>query len=273
MTDTIAMTRTHYGSDGLTARLARALEAIATDGEPLKPAQLAAIDQFHTRGLQATMELASLVSISPTDRVLDVGAGLGGPARYLAVTFGCCVHGVDLSPDFVDAAAYLTRRCGLAEKVSFAVGDALDLRCEDGAFDVVLLQHVAMNVADRAALYAGVRRALAPGGRFATFDIVERDGPLHFPVPWARDPDGSCLLSEPDTRAALEATGFKVLHWRDDTPAARDWFAGLATAAPRPGALGLGLVMGSDFPALAGNLARNIAEGRAGVLLAVLARD
>jgi ubiquinone/menaquinone biosynthesis C-methylase UbiE len=219
------------------------------------------------------MELAALAGISRSDRVLDVGSGLGGPARYLAETFGCRVRGVDLSADFVAAATYLTGRCGLESQVSFALGDALDLPCADAVFDIVLLQHVAMNIADRPALYAEARRVLAPGGRLATFDIVQREGALHFPAPWARDPGGSFLLSEPETRAALEAAGFEVLEWRDDTPAAQAWLAGLASAGPRPGGLGLGLVMGPDFPVLAGNLARNIAEGRAGVLMAVLARD
>jgi ubiquinone/menaquinone biosynthesis C-methylase UbiE len=273
MSDTTTTARAHYAADGLTGRLAASLAAIAPEDAVLSVQQLAPLDQFHTRGLQATMDLATLAGIGPKTRVLDIGSGLGGPARYLAATFGCRVHGVDLSPDFVEAATYLTARCGLSDLVTFQAGDALDLPAEDGAFDAVLLQHVAMNIADRAGLYAQARRVLALGGRLATFDIVSRAGDLHFPVPWARQAIGSHLLTEDETRLALEAAGFISLEWRDDTATAQAWLAALAAGGGPPrGPLSLGLVMGPDFPMLAGNLARNIAEGRAGVLMAVLER-
>ena len=95
--------------------------------------------------------------------MLDLGCGIGGPARYLATTFGCKVTGVDLSSGFIDAATYLTSRCGLSDRVTFQVGDALHLPFDDASFDTVFLQHVAMNIDDRAALYREIRRILAPG--------------------------------------------------------------------------------------------------------------
>jgi ubiquinone/menaquinone biosynthesis C-methylase UbiE len=162
--------------------------------------------------------------------VLDLGCGIGGPARYLAATFGCKVTGVDLSPGFIDAATYLTARCGLSDRVTFQVGDGLHLPFEDAAFDTVFLQHVGMNVEDRTALYAEVRRILTVGGRLATYDLVLRDGDVVYPVPWARDASTSFLLSEGDTRTALEQAGFKAVLWRDDTQTALDWFK----AAPWP---------------------------------------
>ena len=174
----------------------------------------------HTRGILATAELATAAGLEPSMRVLDLGCGIGGPARYLAATFGCKVTGVDLSPSFIDAATYLTARCGLSDRVTFRVGDALHLPFEDAAFDVVFLQHVAMNVEDRTTLYADVRRILAPGGRLATFDLVLRDGDVVYPAPWARDASTSFLLSEGDTRTALERAGFKPVLWRDDTQTA-----------------------------------------------------
>ena len=201
--------------------------------------------------------------------MLDVGCGIGGPARYLAATFGCRVTGVDLSPSFIDAANYLTRRCGLSDRATFQVGDALHLPFEDGAFDVIFLQHVAMNIADRSSLYAGMRRMLAPGGRFATYDLVRRDGDVVYPAPWARDASTSFLLSEGDTRLALEQAGFRAVVWRDDTQAAVQWFKAVMTGPP-PNGLNLGIVMGPDFQAMTANLARNIGENRLGVLTAVL---
>src|SRR5262249_33659765 len=157
------------------------------DDRPLTVAQLAPLDQFHVRGILATQELAASVGLAPASRVLDLGSGIGGPARYLAATFGCRVTGLDLSPGFVDAATYLTDPCGLSDRVTFEGGDAVHPPFADAAFDAVFLQHVAMNVADRAALYAEVRRLLAPAGRFATYDLVLRDGDVVYPLPWARD--------------------------------------------------------------------------------------
>ena len=157
MTDTITNVREHYSATGLTDRIKSALATIAPESQPLTVAQLAPLDQFHIRGILATAELAGAAGLEPSTRVLDLGCGIGGPARYLAATFGCKVTGVDLSPGFIEAATYLTARCGLSDRVTFQVGDALHLPFEDAAFDAVFLQHVAMNIEDRAALYAEVR--------------------------------------------------------------------------------------------------------------------
>jgi SAM-dependent methyltransferase len=272
MSDTTTKVREHYGATGLTDRIKSTLATITSEGQTLTVAQLAPLDQFHTRGILATADLAAATGLEPSTRVLDLGCGIGGPARYLAATFGCRVTGIDLSPSFIDAATYLTARCGLSDRVTFEVGDALHLPFEDDAFDVVFLQHVAMNIEDRMALYAEVRRVLTPGGRFATYDLVLRNGDVVYPAPWARDASTSFLLSEGDTRTVLEQAGFKVGFWRDDTETALDWFKAAMAGSP-PSGPNLGVVMGSDFPAIIGNLARNIRENRLGVLSAVLTHD
>lgn len=268
MSGSIESVRAHYNAIGLTERIATALLAIAPADQVLTPSELAPLDHFHTRGALATAELAAAAKVGRSTRALDIGCGIGGPARYLTATFGCAVVGVDLSPAFIDAARYLTERCGLAGNLRFEVGDALHLPVEAGAFDAVFLQHVAMNIEDRARLYAEVRRVLAPGGRFATYDLVLREGETLYPVPWARDASTSFLLTEGATRTALESAGFEVETWRDDTEPALEGFKG-AGARPASG-LNLGVVMGADFPTLAGNLARNLREGRLGVLTAVV---
>ena len=149
MTDTTNKVLEHYSATGLTNRIKSALAAITPDDQPLTVAQLAPLDQFHTRGILATAELATAAALEPSIRVLDLGCGIGGPARYLAAAFGCKVTGVDLSPGFIDAATYLTVRCGLSDRATFQVGNALHLPFEDAAFDTVFLQHVAMNIEDR----------------------------------------------------------------------------------------------------------------------------
>ena len=221
MTETIDGVRDHYRAIGLTGRLKAALAAFGPENQTLLPQQLASLDQFHTRGLAATAELAKLAAISESMSVLDVGSGVGGPARYLAATCGCRVTGVDLSEPFVDAARYLTERTGQSGQVSFRTASALELPFDDGHFDVVLLQHVAMNIADRARLYREIRRVLKPGGKFATYDVVLRGGELHYPVPWARTPDTSFLLTPDATREAVEEAGFRAVVWQDDSATAK----------------------------------------------------
>ena len=272
MTDATDLVRAHYDGPGLVDRIKTALAAIAADDQPLTVAQLAMLDQFHTRGILATAELAGAAGLQADDGVLDLGCGIGGPARYLASMFGCAVTGVDLSPSFIEAATYLTARCGLADRARFKVGDALHLPFDNASFDAVFLQHVAMNIEDRPALYAEIRRVLKPGGCLATYDLVHKQGEVFYPAPWARDPSTSFLLTADQTRHAIEQAGFEVRIWRDDTQTALDWFKA-AAANPPSGPLNLGVVMGAEFPAVTGNLGRNIREGRLGVLSAVVIRN
>jgi len=268
MTDVLDEVRDHYRATGLTERLRTALAVLGPQDQRLTPKQLAALDQFHTRGLAATAELAKLAGITADMSVLDVGSGVGGPARLVAATWGCQVTGVDLSEPFVDAARYLTERTGQSGQVSFRTASALELPFDDGRFDVVLLQHVAMNIADRARLYGEIRRVLTSGGRFATFDVVSKGDEPHYPLPWARTSATSFLLTAAATREAIEPAGFRTLVWQDDSEAAKAWIAQLRASGPPPSP-NLGVVMGPDFAQLAANLGRNLMEGRLGILTAV----
>jgi len=268
MTDDLDGARDHYRATGLTERLRTTLAAFGPDEQRLTPEQLANLDQFHTRGLAATVELAKLAGITARTSVLDVGSGVGGPARFLAATYGCRVMGVDLSEPFVDAARYLTERTGQSGQVSFETASALELPFDDGHFDVVLLQHVAMNISDRARFYREIRRVLKLSGSFAIFDVVLNSGDPHYPVPWARTPATSFLLTAAATREVIEPAGFRTLAWQDDTEAAKAWFAQMRESGPPPSP-NLGVVMGPDFAQLAANLGRNLMEGRLGILTAV----
>ena len=266
-----------YGVSDFVCQVEAALQQ-AGFGEGVIPwMALAPLDQFHVGGAAATTALAEKLAIAPGDRVLDLGCGLGGPSRHLASVYGCTVAGIDLNPSLIDLACMLTRRAGLSGTVTHRTGDATDLPFEPGSIDLAWTQHVVMNIEDRHALYAGVHRVLRPGGRFAMYDVVAGEqGPLHFPVPWARDPAASFLLTPEATRDLLEACGFEVVEWTDATDAGREWFRAQATAAQsRPEALkplALPLVMGPDFPARTANLGRNFQEGRAKLLQAVVQR-
>ena len=268
MTDALDGVRDHYRATGLTERLKMALTVFGPEDQRLTPQQLGALDQFHTRGLAATIELANLAGITADMSVLDVGSGIGGPARFLAATYGCRVTGIDLSEPFVDAARYLTRRTGQSEQVSFHTASALELPFEGRRFDAVLLQHVAMNISERARLYREIERVLKPCGRLATFDVVANGSEPYYPVPWARTPATSFLLTADATREAIEQAGFRTLAWQDDTETARAWITQQRASGPLPSP-NLGVVMGPDFAELFTNLARNLLDGRLGILTAV----
>lgn len=264
MSDTVTQARDHYRADGLLERVKGAIAALGPASDLLTVEQLAPMDQFHTRGLLATLDLAHAAQVTAGMRVLDLGSGVGGPARVLAARFGADVTGVDLSASFVETAAWLSARCGLEERTRFLVGDAIAPPVEPDFFDLVLLQHVAMNIGDRDALYRAARRALKPSATFVTYDIVAREQDPIYPTPWARTASASFLLTKEETVAALERAGLAVQGASDDTEIALSWFAEMQAKGPPVGP-GLGVVLGPDTPVLTGTLARNLREGRIGV--------
>jgi ubiquinone/menaquinone biosynthesis C-methylase UbiE len=228
-------------------------------------ADLASIDEFHIRGRAATLELAGRMEIGPRSRVLDIGSGLGGPARTLAETFGCTVIGVDLTPELCAAATALTDWVGLTQLVRFQQGDATALAFAPESFDAVLTIHTAMNIAAKDVLYANAYRVLRPGRIFAIYDIVQGEGgAVHFPVPWARDPGLSHLAPPDDMRRLLEGAGFRIIDERDTTEEALAWFRaemdGVAQEQPRP--VRFRSFLGDDAVLMAQNQVRNLAERR-----------
>jgi ubiquinone/menaquinone biosynthesis C-methylase UbiE len=262
----------HYGGRNLRQEIERSMRQAGWLDKPLAAADLAAFDQFHTLGTIATRELAALLPLGPGTRVLDVGGGLGGPARLIASECGCDVTVLDLTPDFCETGLWLTTLTGLEERVHFQLGSALALAFPGASFDVVWTQHAAMNIPDRDGLYRGIHRVLRPGGLLAVHDVLAGSvQPLHYPVPWASTQAMSFLLDAAGMRAQLSGAGFEELHWEDATDRAVKWFQDRpARAAASP--LSLRLIVGDGYETAYSNQARNLAEGRARVVRTVWRR-
>ncbi|WP_421281741.1 methyltransferase domain-containing protein [Aeromonas taiwanensis] len=255
----------HYSRADLGELILAALASLGKPVERLTPEDLAPVDQFHIRGRTATLELARAVGLDEATRVLDVGSGVGGASRCLAAEFGCRVTGIDLTEAYCRAATLLTAKTGLTHLVDYRQGDATRLPFEDQSFDVVWTEHVAMNIPDKARLYGEMHRVLKPGGTLAIYDVLAGpSGPVLFPVPWARTPETSFLVSPEELRSLLAEADFTVTEWRDTTEAARTWFVALAEKIRRDGLppLGFHLLLGSDFKEMAQNQGRNLQEGR-----------
>jgi len=263
---------THYTRTELGATILAALKTVGKDLDHLTPDDLASVDEFHGGQRPATVRLAEFVGFTGTERVLDVGSGLGGPSRYLAWHYGCRVSGVDLTAEFVCVADMLTRLTGLVGRVDYRQGNALALPFEDVSFDVVWSQNAAMNIADRDRLYREMHRVLKPGGKLALQEVASGPAvPPHYPVQWAREPSISFLYSQEATRAKLEAAGFRVAAWQDTTePAMQSAAARARNAVGQPPALGTHLLLGGDWQAMFRNSGRNLEERRTELFNAVL---
>jgi ubiquinone/menaquinone biosynthesis C-methylase UbiE len=265
----------HYKRRALADVILTALKAAGKDIEHLTPDDLAPVDEFHSGGRNATVRLAQLAQINGSERVLDVGCGIGGPSRYLASKFGCQVTGLDLTADFVALAGMLAQRTRLSDKVSYRQGDALDMPFADASFDLVWSQNAAMNIADRDRLYGEMRRVLTPAGRLALQEIAAGPGGEPFyPTPWASDKSISFLVTPQATRAALERIGFRAVAWQDTTEEALQQqmarTKALETGSLPP--LGLHIVIGEAFPTVTKNMLRNLREERLKLFNAVLER-
>lgn len=201
----------HYERSDALNRVRAGLDQLAPDGRQLKLDELIGFDHFHTGGAAATVTMADHLKPASSDVVLDAGAGLGGPARYLADRFGCRVIAVDLTPLFVEVGDLLNERTGLSQLVDMRVGDITAMDLPDESVDHVWTQHVAMNIADRPGLYRELRRVMKPGGRFALFDVIDGGGgELLLPVPWATEPQHSHLVTRDELRTLVSDAGFRI---------------------------------------------------------------
>jgi SAM-dependent methyltransferase len=240
----------HYGLGDLSERILAALDQSGVDPERATPEELAPIDEFHIGGRPATIHFASMLSLPAGGRVLDVGCGIGGAARYFAEHFDCHVTGIDLTPEYIDIARTLSERTQTQHRVAFETASALDMPFESGSFDAAYTIHVAMNIEDRAGLYREVARVLRPGAVFGSYDVMRGDAEgLAYPLPWATTEESNHLTSPDEMRTLVGEAGFEVMEFSDRRAFGIEFFhrvrARIAEGGLPP--LGVHILMGETF--------------------------
>lgn len=263
----------HYGSAAIAERVLAALRAAIGPEPPVTPEALAPIDHFHGRGVAATAELVALLQPQPGEHILDIGCGIGGPARWIAARCGCRVTGVDLTPEFCEAARALTAACGMEDRVTILEGSALDLPLPDAGFDRAYSQNVVMNIGDKPRFYREARRVLKPGGLLALANVCAgSQGEPDYPQPWATTAATSFLAGVDDTRRELVAAGFEIVSFGDTTEAtiaARRREQERQQSSDRP-RLGVHIILGDRIHEMQRNGARNYQEGRLATIEALV---
>lgn len=262
-----------YGRGDLIARVFQALEKAGKDVHGLTVDALSPIEELHIGGREHTLRLGRMAGLADGMHVIDIGCGIGGPARAIAHHFGCKVTGVDLTEEFCSAGRVLTERTGLEERVEIRHGSALDLPFEDDTFDLVWMQHVALNVPDKARMFREAGRVLRAKGKAALYEVLAGPEPVrHFPVPWTNDATLNFLATEGELRAHLDSAGFISQIWEDITQESTDLVRHAVERITDRGLppLSPGVLLGPDYPLMMTNLLENLEEDRLRVVQAVL---
>ena len=267
--------KNHYNSDNLTQKIKTALINAGKNLSTLKPKDLSAIDQLHTGGAVASLELLKKINLSPDALVLDAGCGIGGSSRLLARQFNCRVIGIDLADKFIPAANFLTQCTALENLVSFQQGSILDLPFEENTFDAILCQHVLMNIKDKSRAAKEFFRVLKPEGKLILHEITKgQNNTLVFPVPWAASPDISFLEPWDLLSPIFEIQGFKTLSYSDETPGACSWWEKIKAVSQKASQavniLGPGIVLGENARFFGNNMHANFTDNSICLVEAVL---
>ncbi len=269
----------HYGQVDLEARILSALEKAGKDINALTREDLFTFDEFHIGGRIETRKLAEWADLKPGTRILDIGCGIGGPARTLADEFNCDVTGLDIMEEYCKAAQSLTRRVGLADRVRFQHGGVADMDFDAETFDAIWSQHTTMNIQDKEVLFREIHRVLIPDGRFIFHEVCAgQNQPIHFPVPWAHEAALNFLIPPGALREILRDQGFTEEKWNDITDDSLDWYRKAASQmaahqkkSAKP--VGIKLLMGETTPVKAANVVQNLEEDRIRVIQGVFRRS
>jgi sarcosine/dimethylglycine N-methyltransferase len=262
----------HYASEGITARVLAAIRAVSGPDVPITPDTLAPIDHFHGKGVLATQELAAALQPKPTDHLLDIGCGIGGPARWIAAKYGCIVTGVDLTAEFCEAARELNGLCGLADRVQILHASALSLPVSDNSFDRAYSQAALMNISDKRGVFREAHRVLRPSGLLVlSLAGAGSAGEPDYPLPWATTAAISFLSTPDEVRGDLLAAGFQIVALRDISAEVVAAFAPILKRLETEGLPPLGehVVTGENAKEWRINAMRSLADRRTSMIEAL----
>ena len=256
---------THYTQGGLLQAIETGVARLGKTPDSVTLDDLGPVDEFHIGGRGASEAFLDQLAIAPDHRVLDIGCGLGGPARFTASRYRCAVEGIDLTAEFVDTGRALNAWVGLEDQVMLVHGSALSMPYGDARFDHAYMMHVGMNIADKSGLFAEAARVLKPRGCFGIYDVMQTgDGEIAYPVPWSGTAETSSLATPGAYREGLEAAGFEIMAERNRRDFAIAFFERMAAQTQQAGGpppLGLHLVMGQTARLKFANLVANLAAG------------
>jgi len=265
----------YYSPNNLYNKIIEGLDKSGKDLSRVTLDDLQPVDEFHIRGDVATKELITLSSFTSDMHIIDVGCGIGGSTRRLSHEVGCCVTGVDLSDEYIDAAERLTKLLNMQGRVKFHAASALAMPFADASFDGAWSIQMNMNVEDKLGWLKEVYRVLKPGGRAILYEVCgNANTPVYFPVPWAQDSSISFLLHPDAFSEVITSAGFNVDVWSDKTDLARKAFSQMKEPAGKPSLpeLGVHLLVGNDIQTKAYNLHRNLEEARVSLIEMVAAK-
>lgn len=265
----------HYSSGNLLARLNAALAEDGIDPDHPSLEALAPYDQFHGRGLEATVEIGGIMPARASDHILDVGSGIGGPARYFSTRFGCKVTGLDLTPEFCEVARHLTRLLALQDRVTMEVGDALAMPFAPASFEGAYSMNVSMNIADKGGFYREIHRVLKPGAWLVLSELARGDGgEPNYPTPWAASARTSFLSTPDEVRRGLQEAQFDVVALRSTLQEALEFGArsrAVVARGEKPPHRAVMLIHGAIARQAMENSARALSDGKV-IPIEILAR-
>ena len=249
----------------LYSRINQAMSDSGLNNKKLEIEDLFPIDQYHARGIGATKDLGKRMPITENQKILDVGCGLGGPARYYAKEFKCHITGVDITPSFIEIGNNFNRLTSMSTMVDLYVGNGEKLEFEDEVFDGAYSQHVTMNISDRMKFFSEIYRVLKKGSFFAfTEHGLGPIGNPNFPLPWADNQDMSFLLPPAKTVTILKEIGFiniKLIETGDKYIEGYEKLIQKQPKSEKP-TLGIHVIGGSSMHERSINSMRSIKENR-----------